>query len=137
MPSWGAQLLFIHNGAIFKQVTIYIFKVNKISQWWRSVDFKKTDPYPYLWRIWFYINLHKTFLSVLKISKTFVFFLRMSGEYSKKYRQWSVISTDPCKRILKTDPCPYLVKYSLDVLKKKTKFLDNVISDKKCFTKKI
>ena len=63
-------------------------------------------------------------MSVSKISKTFVFFLRSSGEYAKKYRQGSVISTDPWKRILKTDPCPYLVKYSLDVLKKKTKFLD-------------
>ena len=31
---------------------------------------------------------------------------------------------------LKTEPCPYLVKYSLDVLKKKTKVLD-----KKCFMK--
>ena len=58
------------------------------------------------------------------MSKTFVFFLRTSGEYSKKYRQGSVISTDPLERILKTDPCPYLVKYSLDVLKKKTKILD-------------
>ena len=37
----------------------------------------------------------KHVLSVLKISKTFVFFLRTSGEYSKKYRQGSVISTDP------------------------------------------
>ena len=37
----------------------------------------------------------KHFLSVLEISKTFVFFLRTSGEYSKKYRQGSVISTDP------------------------------------------
>ena len=69
----------------------------------------------------------KPVLSVLKLSKTFDFFLRTSGEYSKKYRQGSVISTDPC---------PYLVKYSLDVLKKKTKFLDILITDKKCLTKK-
>ena len=60
--------------------------------------------------------LIKHFLSVLKISKTVVFFLRTSGEYSKKYRQGFVISTNPWKRILKTDPCPYLVRYSLDVL---------------------
>ena len=45
----------------------------------------------------------------------------MSGEYSKKYSQESIFQTDPLKWILKTDPCPYLVKYSLDVLKKKTK----------------
>jgi hypothetical protein len=37
----------------------------------------------------------KHFLFVLRLSKTFVFFLRTSGEYSKKYRQGSVISTDP------------------------------------------
>ena len=76
----------------------------------------------------------KHFLSVLEISKTFVFFLRTSGEYSKKYRQGSVISTDPWKRILKMDPCPYLVIYSLDILKKKTKVLDISITDKKCLT---
>ena len=34
---------------------------------------------------------------------------------------------DPWKRILKKDPCPYLVKYSLDDLKKKTKVLDMYI----------
>ena len=73
-----------------------------------------------------YINFHTKFLSVLKISKTFVFFWRTSGEYSKKDRQGSVISTDPC---------PYLVSYSLDVLKKKTKFLDINNTDNKCFTK--
>jgi hypothetical protein len=60
-------------------------------------------------------------LSVLKISKTFVFFWRTSGEYLKKYIQGSVISTDPWKRILKTDPCPYLVKYSR-VLEKNSTF---------------
>ena len=56
----------------------------------------------------------KHFLSVLKISKTFVFSLRTSDEYPKKYRQGSVFATDPC---------PYIVKNSLDVLKKKTKAL--------------
>ena len=78
---------------------------------------------------------HINFLSVLKISKTFVFFFRTSNEYSKKYRQGSVFTTDPWKRILKTDPCPYLVKYSLDVLKKKTKVLDIFNTDNKCFFK--
>ena len=77
----------------------------------------------------------KHFLSVLKISKTFVYFFRTSGEYSKKYRQGSGFSTDPWKRILKTDPCLYLVKYSLDVLKKKTKVLDILNVDKKCLLK--
>ena len=47
------------------------------------------------------------------------------------------IDKDPFfQRILKTDPCPYLVVYSLDVLKKKTKFLDNFNTDKKYFIKK-
>ena len=56
------------------------------------------------------------FLSVLKISKTLVFFLRTPGKYSKRYGQGSVFATDPC---------PYLVnEYSLDDLKKKTKGLD-------------
>ena len=31
----------------------------------------------------------------------------------------------------KTDPCPYLDKYSLDFLKKKTKAFDNFNMDKK------
>jgi len=53
------------------------------------------------------------FLSVLKISKTLV----LSGEYSKKYGQGTVFTTD-----LKNNPWPYLVKCSLDVFKKKTKF---------------
>ena len=70
-----------------------------------------------------YINFHKHFLSILKISKTFFFFLRTLGEYSKKYRQGSVFTTYPWKRILNTNPCLYLVKYSLDVLKKISKVL--------------
>ena len=72
-------------------------------------------------------------MSVLKVSKTFVFFFKTSGENSKKYRQGSVFTTDPWKRILKTDPCIYLVKYSVGVLKKKTKVLDILDTDKKCF----
>ena len=42
---------------------------------------------------------------------------------------------DPWKQILKTDPWPYLVKYLLDVLKKKTKVLDIFYIAKKCFKK--
>ena len=67
----------------------------------------------------FYTNFYKTFLSVLKISKILVFFSRASGEYSKRYGQGSVFTTDPC---------PYLDRYSLDVLKMKTKVLDNFFS---------
>ena len=45
------------------------------------------------------------------------------------------IDKDPfSKQILKTDPCPYLVNYSLDVLKK-TKALDIFNTDKKMFYK--
>ena len=77
----------------------------------------------------------KHFLSVIKISKPSVFYYRTSGEYSKKYRQGSVFTTNPWKRILKTDPCPYLVKYLLDVLKKKTKVLDILNTDEKCIKK--
>ena len=40
----------------------------------------------------------KHFLSTLKISKTFVFFLRTSSEYLKQYRQISIFKTDPWKR---------------------------------------
>ena len=35
-----------------------------------------------------------------------------------------------------TDPCLYLFEYSIDVLKKKTKFVDIFNMDKKCLTKK-
>ena len=77
-------------------------------------------------------NFIKYFLSVLKISKTLVFFLRTSSEYSKTYWQGSVFTTDHWKRIIKTDPCPYLVKYALDILNK-AEFLDIFNTDKKCF----
>ena len=33
------------------------------------------------------------------------------------------------------DPCPYIVKYSFDILKKKTKVLDIFDTDKKCLMK--
>ena len=35
-------------------------------QWWGSVDFNKTDPYPYLRRTWLYINFHKIFIAWIK-----------------------------------------------------------------------
>ena len=75
------------------------------------------------------------FLSVLKISKTFVFFIRTSNEYLKRYGQGSAFTMDPWKRIFKTHPCPYLHIYSHDVLKKKTKFLDIFNTDKNNFIK--
>ena len=77
----------------------------------------------------------KHLLFVLKISKTLVFFSGTSGEYLKRYGQESVFTTDPWKRISKTNPCPYLVQYSPDVLKKKTKVLYIFDTDKKCFIK--
>ena len=81
-----------------------------------GIRFKKKDPYPYLKNSTFIFMKH--FLSVLNISKSFVFFLITSGEYLTIYREGSVFSTDPSKRILKSDP----VKYSPEVHKKKQKF---------------
>ena len=51
---------------------------------------------------------------------------KSSGEYSKKYGQGSVFTTDPC---------PNLVKYLLDVLKEKIKVLDILNTNKKCVIK--
>ena len=79
------------------------------------------DPYPYLLRTWFYINFYKTFLSVLKVAKTSVFYLRTPYEYLARYGQGSIFTTDPWKRILKMDSCPKLFKYCPDVPKKETK----------------
>ena len=70
-----------------------------------------TDPCPYLWRTWFYINFHKTFLSVLKNLK-----LLFSS-------------------VVKTDPCLYFFEYSPDVLKKKKNVLDIFNTYKKGFMK--
>ena len=95
----------------------------------------ENDPYPYLWITCFYINSYKTFSVRIKLSKNFVFFLRTSGEYLKKYRQGSVFKTDPWKWIFKTDHCQYLIKCSLEVLQKKTKVLDIFDTDKKYFMK--
>ena len=47
-----------------------------------------TDTCAYLLRAPFYTNLINK-MSVLKVSKTSVFLLRMSGEYLTKYRQGS------------------------------------------------
>jgi hypothetical protein len=74
-------------------------------------------------------------LSVIKLSNTFVFFLRMSGEYLRRYEQGSDLKIRLQGSVVKTDPCPYLFKYSSYVLKKKSKVLDIFITDKKCFIK--
>ena len=77
-----------------------------------------------------YIKLFKSF--ALKYVKPILFmgFLFLSKTRIRFHNR-------SLKRILKTDPCPspYLVKYSPDVLKKKTKFLDNFNMDKRCFMK--
>ena len=63
--------------------------------------------------IFFLVSRHITgsfkYHPVLKISKTFIFFFRTKNEYSKKYRQGFIFTTDTSKWILKTDPCPYVV----------------------------
>ena len=63
-------------------------------------------------------------MSVLKISKTFVFFLRTSIEYLTRYEQGSVFKIRFQGSVEKTDPRQYFFEYSPDVPKKKTKFLD-------------
>ena len=77
----------------------------------------------------------KHFLSVLKISKIFVFFLRTSSEYLTRYGQGSVFKIRFQGSVVKTDPCLYFFEYSPDVLKKKTKVLDIFNTDKKCLMK--
>ena len=72
-------------------------------------------------------------MSALKISKTFGFFLRTSGEYLTKYGQVSVFKIRFQGSVVKTDPCLHFFEYSPDVLKKKTKVLDMFNTDKKCF----
>ena len=69
-------------------------------------------------------------MSVLKISKTFIFFLIMSGECLTRYRQGSVFEIRFQGAVVKTDPCPYLFEFSPDVLNKKTRVLDILISIK-------
>ena len=118
-------ILFFNSFAVFtnycsctddlKNKWVKIFFLSEVDgrgwyQWWESGSVVKTNPYPYLWR---------TFLSVLKISKTYVFFLT-------RYRQGSVV---------KTDPSLYFFEYSSEVLKKKTKVLDILNTDKHCYIK--
>jgi hypothetical protein len=64
-------------------------------------------------------------MSVLKISKTCVFYIRTSDEYLTSYEKRSVL----------TDPYPNLVKYAHDVLKKNKKVLDIINTNKTCFIK--
>ena len=66
-------------------------------------------------------------MSVSKISKNLVFFLRTSSEYLTRIRFQGSVK--------KTDHCLYFFEYSPDVLKKKTKVLDIFNTDKKCFMK--
>ena len=74
-------------------------------------------------------------MSVLKISKTFVFFLRTSSEYLTRYGQGSVFKIRFQGSVEITDPCLYFFEYSPDVLKKKTKVLDIFNTNKKCLMK--
>ena len=79
--------------------------IGTYNQCWGSVIFKKTDSCG----LDSIIILIKHFLSVLKLSKTFLFFRKTSGKYLTSYGQESIFTTDPC---------PYLVIYSPDALKK-------------------
>ena len=54
-----------------------------------------TDPCPYLLQTSFYINLQKTFLSVLRVSKNFVFLLWSLYEYLTRLEKDSFFLTDP------------------------------------------
>ena len=56
------------------------------------------------------------FLSVLKISKTVVFFLRTSSEYLTRYGQGSVLKIRFQGSVVKTDPCINFFEYWPDVL---------------------
>ena len=77
----------------------------------------------------------KHFLSILKISKTFDSFLRMTTEYIYRFIQGSLFKILFQGSVVKTDPCWYLLESSPDVLKKKTRVLDMFNMDKKCFIK--
>ena len=95
-----------------------------------QVNSNDGDPDP-LWKrtvsleiliLYFYIYFYRIFLSVLKISKSFVFYWRTSDEKLTSYGQGSV-STDPWKRILKNR---ILIQISLNIpltfLRRKQKF---------------
>ena len=107
------------------------------------VYFSDGDPDPQWKRILIHISgglgsiliFIKHFLSVLKLSKMFVFFLRTLSEYLTRYGQGSVFKIRFQGSVLKTDLCLYFFKYSPDVLKKKTKVLDILNTNKKCFMK--
>ena len=73
-------------------------------------------------------------MSVLKISKTIVFFLRTSSEYLTRYGQGSVFKIRFQGSVEITDPGLYFFEYLPDDLKK-TKVLDIFNTDKKCFMK--
>ena len=73
------------------------------------------------WGLDYILFFIKHFLSVLKISNTFVFFLRMSSEYLTRYGQGSVFKIRFQGSVVKTDPCLYFFEYSREVLRKKTK----------------
>ena len=51
-------------------------------------------------------------------------------EPNHKNGQGSVLKIRFQSSLVKTDPCPYLLKYSPDVLKKKTRVLDIFHTDK-------
>ena len=72
-------------------------------------------------------------MPVLKISETFVFFLKVSSEYLTRYGQGSVFKIHFQGSVVKTGPCIYFFEYSPDVLKKKTKVLDIINMDKKIY----
>ena len=93
-----------------------------IKQW--SVYFKKTDPYPYILKPDSILFSKDNFLSVLKISKTFDFFLRTPSEYLTRYGQGSAFKIRS--------------QGSLSIfLKKKTKVIDIFNMDKNVLWKLI
>ena len=53
----------------------------------------------YLLRTRFYFNFIKKKMSVLKMSKYLVFFIRTSDEYLRRYGKGSVVKTDPYKYV--------------------------------------
>ena len=123
-------------GIIIK-FSFYLINLYVYNQWWGSVFVRKRILIHISCGLDFALIFRKHVLSILKISKTFAFFLRTSGKYLTRYGQGSLFIMDPWKLILKTDPCqcPNLVKDSPDVLKKKTKVLTIFNTDQKCYLK--
>ena len=91
--------IYIFGSDLVWQMQLMIIWVKKkitLDQLWGSVYFKKTDSYIFLLRTWFYTNFYKAFFVGIKyISKIIVFFLKTSGEYSKRYGKGSIFKTDP------------------------------------------